>query len=120
MFDSLRFVAFRKSIPELIAAIAGSLIHIQDANCISVAVAMSSKADPNSRITDFDDVPSAKPLPLESQLGGTEVARRHDSATGDLAFISQNNKLDVEYQLPGGGQNSRGTWVSVHTAAGLP
>ena len=72
---------------------------------------MGSKADPNSRITDFDEIPSVKPLPLEHQLGGTEVARRNDSATGDLAFITKNNKLDEEYQLPGGGQNSKGTWV---------
>lgn len=78
-----------------------------------------STEDPNARITDFNDVPSAKPLPLEHQLGGTEVARRHDSATGDLDLISKNNKLDEEYQLPGGGQNSRGTWVSV-AAACLP
>lgn len=72
-----------------------------------------SKEIPNARVTDFNDVPSVNPLPLDHQLGGTEVARRHDSATGDLAFISKNNKLDEEYQLPGGGQNSRGTWVRV-------
>ena len=78
---------------------------------------MGSKADPNSRITDFDDVPSAKPLPLEHQLGGTEVASRDDSAHGGLEFISKNNKIDEEYQLPGGGQNSNATWVSVTTAS---
>lgn len=73
---------------------------------------MGSKEDPNSRITDFNEMASVKPLPLEHQLGGTEVASREDSAHGGLEFISKNNKLDEEYQLPGGGQNSNATWVS--------
>ena len=72
---------------------------------------MGSNGDLKPHITDFNDAPSSKPLPLEHQLGGTEVARRHDSATGDLAFITKNNKIDEEYQLPGGGQNSNATWV---------
>ena len=76
---------------------------------------MVSELDPKARaaaITDFDSLQSAKPLPLQpGEPGGTEVARRNDSATGDLAFITKNNQIDQQYQLPGGGQNSRGTWV---------
>ena len=74
---------------------------------------MGSKADPNARVTDFDNVAAAKPLPLAKNVepGSTEVARSNDSATGDLAFITKNNELDEKYQLPGGGANANATWV---------
>ena len=62
-------------------------------------------------VTKFDDLPSAKPLPLDNV--GTETAERDDSAHGGLAFMTKNNELDAKYQLPGGGQNSKGTWVGL-------
>ena len=65
-------------------------------------------------VTDYDVAPSAKPLPLEHQLGTTEsgIASRNDSASGDkIGFMDQNNKLDAEYALPGGGANSNASWV---------
>lgn len=65
-------------------------------------------------VTDYDVAPSAKPLPLEHQLGTTEsgIASRNDSASGGkIGFMDQNNKLDAEYALPGGGSNSNASWV---------
>lgn len=65
-------------------------------------------------VTDYDVAPSAKPLPLEHQLGTTEsgIASRNDSASGGkIGFMDQNNKLDAEYALPGGGANSNASWV---------
>jgi len=65
-------------------------------------------------VTDYDVAPSAKPLPLEHQLGTTEsgIASRSDSASGGkIGFMDQNNKLDAEYALPGGGANSNASWV---------
>ena len=65
-------------------------------------------------VTDYDVAPSAKPLPLEHQLGTTEsgIASRNDSASGGkISFMDQNNKLDAEYALPGGGANSNASWV---------
>ncbi|KAA6424802.1 MAG: Lysine histidine transporter 1 [Trebouxia sp. A1-2] len=65
-------------------------------------------------VTDYDVAPSTKPLPLEHQLGTTEsgIASRNDSASGGkIGFMDQNNKLDAEYALPGGGSNSNASWV---------
>lgn len=66
-----------------------------------------------ANVTDFDAVPHTKALPLEHQLGTPEsgVAARNDSATGKIGFMDQSNKLDAEYALPGGGNNSNASWV---------
>ena len=70
--------------------------------------------DRAAHVTDYDAVAHPKALPLEHQLGTTEsgVAARNDSATGNIGFMDQNNKLDEEYALPGGGANSNASWVS--------
>lgn len=48
----------------------------------------------------------------QNAAGGTEVARSGDSAKRqDLNFITKNNQIDAEYQLPIAA-DAQGTWVS--------
>lgn len=73
-----------------------------------------------SNITDFDAVPHKNPLPLEHQLDDRSgVVTRDDSASGKIAFMEGNAKLDVEHALPGGGTNSNGSWVRLGESACL-
>ena len=82
-----------------------------------VAAEMGERA---ANITDFNAVPHEKPLPLEHQLDGNSgVVTRDDSASGKIAFMENNAKLDVEHALPGGGTNSNGSWVRLGRSAGI-
>lgn len=67
-----------------------------------------------ANVTDFDATASKNPLPLEpvGEPGDSGIAKRDDSASGKIAFMEQNAKLDAEYALPGGGSDSNGSWVS--------
>lgn len=48
---------------------------------------------------------------VAANAGSTEVARSADSAKRqDLNFITNNNKMDAEYQLPVTA-DAKGTWV---------
>ena len=67
-----------------------------------------------AHVTDFDATASKNPLPLEpvGEPGDSGITKRDDSASGKIAFMEQNAKLDTEYSLPGGGTDSNGSWVS--------
>ena len=61
---------------------------------------------------EVTNTPDGK-LPTETaaNAGSTEVARSADSAKRhDLNFITSNNKIDAEYQLPVTA-DAKGTWV---------
>lgn len=61
---------------------------------------------------EVTDTPEGKvPSKVAANAGSTEVARSADSAKRqDLNFITANNKMDAEYQLPVTG-DAKGTWV---------
>lgn len=67
-----------------------------------------------ANVTDFDATASKNPLPLDpvgEPAGDIGIAKRDDSASGKIAFMEQNAKLDAEYALPGSGADSKGSWV---------